>query len=218
MAIAVRTAQELLEEQGFDPNLVTLCADEPQSPITKELLGHPLVQIIDFTGSPQFGSYIEENYRRKQVYTETAGCNSVVIESTNNYKGMVHAIAQSLCLFSAQMCTSAQNIFVSREGIDVYDREGHRIKTVGTQDFCDDLKHQIQVFLSNPKVASAICGCVMSSQTMEDIDNLRNIALQEGATLDSNPYEHPDFPNAQTATPLIVSLDVHQKHIYQRNF
>ena len=54
---------------------------------------------------------------------------------------------------------------------------------------------------------------------MEDIDNLRNIALQEGAILlDSNPYEHPDFPNAQTATPLIVSLDVHQKHIYQREF
>ena len=219
MAIAVRTAQELLEEQGFDPNLVTLCADESQNPITQELLDHPLVRIIDFTGSPNFGSYIEEKYRQKQVYTETAGCNSVVIESTNNYEGMVHAIAQSLCLFSAQMCTSAQNIFVSREGIQVFDNDGHKIKTVTTQDFCDDLKNQILSFLGNPKVAAAICGCVMSSKTIEDIDTLRNIALQEGKILlDSNPYEHPDFPNAQTATPLIVSLDVHQKHIYQREF
>ena len=219
MAIAVKTAQQLLEEQGFDPNLVTLCADEPDSPVTKELMDHPLVRIIDFTGSPHFGNYIEKTYRNKQVYTETAGCNSVLIESTDNYEGMIHAIAQSLCLFSAQMCTSAQNIFVSQKGVDIFDNMGTKIRSVSPSAFSSDLRDAIQNITKNPKMAAAVCGCVMSSKTLQDIQELRVIGKKEGKIiLDSTSYEHPDFPNAQTATPLVVELDVHQKHIYQREF
>ncbi|MCK7473685.1 MAG: hypothetical protein MZV49_09435 [Rhodopseudomonas palustris] len=44
----------------------------------------------------------------KQVYAELAGVNNVVIESTDNYKGMLRNLAFTLSLYSGQMCTTTQ--------------------------------------------------------------------------------------------------------------
>ena len=118
VALFVRTMREVLATHGHDPNLVTMAADTRDQPVTIELLHHPDTAIIDFTGGPQFGKWIEDNCPNALVYTETAGCNSVVIESSDNFQGMCDAIAHSLCQASAQMCTSVQNIFVPRDGID----------------------------------------------------------------------------------------------------
>lgn len=56
LALTVKIAREVLAEQGFDPNVVTLAADSADAPITKELVTHPEVGIIDYTGGPDFGA------------------------------------------------------------------------------------------------------------------------------------------------------------------
>ena len=77
-----------------------------------------MTAIVDFTGSPRFGEWIERNCADKLVYTETAGCNSVVIESCQGSRcATAAAIAHSLCQASAQMCTSVQNIHIPAGGI-----------------------------------------------------------------------------------------------------
>ncbi len=81
VAMVVAVCREVLAEQGFDPNLVSLVADTREEPATLELLEHPRTAIVDFTGSPAFGRWIERHCGDRLVFTETAGCNSVVIES-----------------------------------------------------------------------------------------------------------------------------------------
>ena len=123
MAIAVRDMRETLAANGIDPNLITLAADTAEEPIAGRFFDRRDVGIIDFTGSQRFGSWLEQNIRNKRVYTETSGVNSVVIESTHDLSGMVDAVAHSLCLFSAQMCTSPQNIHLPRGGVET--DQGH---------------------------------------------------------------------------------------------
>src|SRR6266508_1257326 len=74
--------------------------------------------IFDFTGSAANGNWLEANARQAQVYTEKAGVNQIVIDSTADFKGLVRNVAFSLSLYTGQMCTAPQNIYVPQGGID----------------------------------------------------------------------------------------------------
>ena len=124
LAITVQTAREVLSELGFGPNLVTLVAEDPADRLAQDLAVRPEVKIIDFTGSSEFGSWLENNARQAVVYTEKSGVNTVVVDSTDDFAGMCRNLAFSVSLYTGQMCTAPQNIFVSREGIGT--DEGHK--------------------------------------------------------------------------------------------
>jgi phenylacetic acid degradation protein paaN len=51
LAITVKIAREVLKEAGFDPNVMMLAPDNADAPVTKDLVTHPDVAIVDFTGS-----------------------------------------------------------------------------------------------------------------------------------------------------------------------
>ncbi len=88
-AITLKILRETLIEAGFDPNVALLAADEPAAPIAKALVQHPAVRIVDFTGGPAFGSWLRHTLHDKLVYTEEAGVNAIVIDSTANFRGHV---------------------------------------------------------------------------------------------------------------------------------
>ncbi|HKL64441.1 MAG TPA: aldehyde dehydrogenase family protein, partial [Woeseiaceae bacterium] len=53
-----------------------------------------------------------------------------------------------------------------------------------------------------------LCGALVDPRILESIDRIRDGARDRGRILrDSGPYEHPDYPDARTATPLIVQVD-----------
>ena len=112
LAITVQVARDVLGEAGFDPNLVALAAERPGEGIAKTLATRPEIRIIDYTGSTAFGDWLEANARQAQVYTEKAGVNTVIIDSTGDYKGMLANLAFSLSLYSGQMCTTPQNLLI----------------------------------------------------------------------------------------------------------
>src|SRR3954451_4516948 len=124
LAITVQVAQQILREAGFDPNLVTLAAEDPADGLAAVLAVRPEVKLVDFTGSNAFGDWLEENARQATVFTEKAGVNTVVIDSTDSFKGMCFNLAFSLALYTGQMCTAPQNLFVPGDGIDTDD--GHK--------------------------------------------------------------------------------------------
>src|SRR5205814_6569704 len=121
LAITVRYAREVLGDAGFDPNLVQLAAEAPDEKLAATLALRPEVRIIDFTGSSQFGDWLEGNARQAYVYTEKAGVNTVIVDSTDDFAGMCRNLAFSLTLYSGQMCTTPQNVLVPRDGIDTAD-------------------------------------------------------------------------------------------------
>ena len=96
----------------------TLAAEQPGEGLAKMLALRPEVRIIDFTGSTGVRRLAgAATPARRSVFTEKAGVNTVVIDSTDDYRGMLANLAFSLSLYSGQMCTTPQNLLVPRDGI-----------------------------------------------------------------------------------------------------
>ncbi len=210
VAIAAETARRVLQEAGFSPDLVTLVADEPDAPATVSLLRHPSVAIIDFTGSQRFGAWIEENCRDKQVYTETSGCNAVVLESVVDLDATLDAIAQSLSMFSAQMCTAAQNIWLAPEGVAT--PEG----AVSVEAVCARLDAAIGRLVVDPERAIGLCGTLQNPGVLTTIDEVRQVARREQLSIvtDSHAIVSEAWPKARTATPLVVRCSHTDRALY----
>ena len=121
LAITVQACQEVLAEAGFDPNLVTLAAEDPADRLAATLATRPEVKLIDFTGGNAFGDWLEENARQAVVFTEKAGVNTVVVDSTSDFRAMCQNLAFSFALYSGQMCTAPQNVYVPADGIETDD-------------------------------------------------------------------------------------------------
>ena len=207
VAMLTSVAREVLAEAGFDPNLVTMVADTREEPATMPLLEHPATAIVDFTGSPHFGQWIERNCTDKLVYTETAGCNSVVVESCEDLQAMALAIAHSLCQASAQMCTSVQNIHVPAGGILAGGQ------AVSFEEVAGAIVAAVEKYLESPQV---LCGTLVDDSILATIDRYRNLAGSHGRLLrDSGPLQYQDFPDARTASPLILEVSQTARDIYR---
>jgi phenylacetic acid degradation protein paaN len=205
LAITVRIGRDVLKEAGFDPNVVLLAVDEPEAPITKELATHPAVAIVDFTGSPAFGRWVRENARGAQVYTEEAGVNCIVIDSTPSFKGMCNNIAFSLVLYSGQMCTAPQDIFVPRGGID--SDEGRK----SFEEVARGIAEAVEKLIGNPERAAALLGTIQSKATAERV---QSVSAKAKPLLASRSFEIAGSPGARTATPAIFVADAADASLY----
>lgn len=198
-AISVRIAREVLAENGLDANLVTLFATDVPAE-TQALAKHPAVASIDFTGGNVFGSWLYENCRGKQIYAELAGVNNIVIDSTDNYKGMLRNLAFTLSLYAGQMCTTTQAIFVPAGGIDTPDGK------VPFDQVAADLGAAVDKFLSDPAVATAVLGAIQSPDTLARIESASAGKWGE-VVLASKKIDHAEFPQAEVRSPVLIKCD-----------
>lgn len=203
LAISLRIARQVLAEAGFDPNVLLLAADEPGREITVQLATHPQTAIIDFTGSNAFGRWLRENARQALVYTEEAGVNSIVIADTDNFKGMVSNIAFSLSLYSGQMCTAPQNIYVPRHGITT--DQGH----LSFDAVAAGISGAVDKLLGDAARASAICGAIAAEATVKRVQDAAGLGRVVRA---SSPI--PGQEAARTATPLILAVDAAKTDVH----
>ncbi|GGU27999.1 phenylacetic acid degradation protein PaaN [Streptomyces lavendofoliae] len=198
LALTVRVAREVLAEAGFDPNLVALAVERPGEGIAKELAVRPEIRIIDYTGSTSFGDWLEANARQAQVYTEKAGVNTVVVDSTDDYKGMLSNLAFSLSLYSGQMCTTPQNLLIPRDGITT---------DAGPKSYDEvvaDLAAAVGGLLGDDARANALLGAIVNPDVkarLEAAAELGEVALA------SREVANPDFPGAVVRTPVLLKLD-----------
>jgi phenylacetic acid degradation protein paaN len=205
-AITVRTVRAVLAENGIDPNLVSLCVTDKRA-TTQALATHPAVKSVDFTGGNVFGQWLIDNSRQAQVYAELAGVNNIVIDSTNAYKAMLGNLAFTLSLYSGQMCTTSQALFVPAGGIETED--GHK----SYDEFCADLARSVERFLSKPEVAHAVLGAIQSADTAERIA-LANSGELGKVVLASTKLDNPDFPAANVRTPVLLACDAADEKLY----
>ena len=205
-AISVRIAREVLRENGIDPNLVTLAVVD-KAETTQKLATDPRIASIDYTGGSTFGRWLLDKAAGKQVYAELAGVNNVVIESTDNYKGMLRNLAFTLSLYSGQMCTTTKALLVPASGIDT--DQGHR----SFDEVAADLGSAIDKFLADPATATAVLGAIQSPDTLARI-----AAAPRAATvvLASKKLTHPEYPNAEIHTPLVLKADAANEAAYMQ--
>jgi phenylacetic acid degradation protein paaN len=199
LAITVEVAREVLSENGFDPNLVVLAAEEQGEGLAKPLALHPAVRIVDYTGGPGFGTWLEQNVHQAVVYTEKAGLNTVVVDSTDDVDGMMRNLAFSFTLYSGQMCTAPQNVYVTRDGIDT--NEGH----LSLEAFGQKLSEAIEELIADDAKAVQLLGAAVNSDVVARADSAGSLGR---TVLASRAVRHPEYPDATVRTPAVVAVDV----------
>jgi phenylacetic acid degradation protein paaN len=209
LALTVQIAREVLAESGQNPDLVTLAVEEPGDGIAATLATHPDVRIVDFTGSSEFGNWLEANARQAVVYTEKAGLNTVVLDSTDDYPGLLRNLAFSLSLYSGQMCTTPQNLLVPAGGIDT--GSGRR----SPDEFAADLSAALDKLLGDPKRAAGTLGAIVNDGV------LARLTEAGGAAAVAHPSAEvadEQWPDATIRTPVVVRLDAADEKVYTREW
>lgn len=204
-ALTVKIAQEVLEEAGLSPLIITLAVDTQDEPVTKELALNPKVKVIDYTGSSAFGNWLEDNAKQAKVFTEKAGVNSIIIDSLDNLKAVTSNLAFTISLFSGQMCTTTQAIYVPKTGINT--PEGK----LSPEDFAKALAEATEKFLSDDMRASMVLGAVNNPATKQRIADSHNLGK---VMLASRKITHPHFPEAEVHSPVILLVDAKDKAAY----
>ncbi|MFY4256332.1 phenylacetic acid degradation protein PaaN [Achromobacter xylosoxidans] len=210
LALTVKVAREVLQEAGFDPDVVLLAAHTAEEDTARQLALDPAVKIIDFTGSTANGDWLENNARQALVYTEKAGVNQVIIDSAADLKGVARNLAFSLALYSGQMCTAPQNIYVPRDGIQT--PEGR----VSFDEVAAALGAAVDKLGADAAKAVELTGAIQNEGIVERIEKARALGLPVVA--DSKALTHPQFENARVRTPLLLRAEAGNPAISQEWF
>jgi phenylacetic acid degradation protein paaN len=206
LAITVQAAREVLGECGFDPNLVTLAAEDPADGMAKVLATRPEVKLVDFTGSNAFGEWLEQNATQAVVFTEKAGVNTVVVDSTDSFKGLCSNLAFSFSLYSGQMCTAPQNVYVPAAGIDT--DEGHKsFEEVG-----EGIATALQKLLGDDARAVELLGGIVNDGVLRRLGSLPKADV----VAESRVVAHPTFTDAVVRTPTVLALDASDSDVFTR--
>ena len=205
LAITVEIARGVLSEEGFDPNLVTLVADSADAPITESLVTRPEVRIVDYTGGSAFGDWIEAHAKQAVVFTEKAGVNSTIIDGVGDLRASSGNIAFSLCLYSGQMCTTPQNIFIPKGGIET--GNGHK----SFDEVAQAIVGGVNWLLGDAGRATEVLGAIQNERTLERIEQATTV----GEVLrKSESIVNERFPDARVRSPLIVKLGAGDEKTY----
>jgi len=207
MALVVAEIQKVLRESNLDPNICQLAVDTSEKLITKALAEHTDVRLIDYTGSSAFGNYLE-SLSGKVVFTEKTGVNSIIVDSVLDADKVAGNIAFSFALYSGQMCTAPQNIFVPHDGV--------RTPAGGLSfdEFSKKICDSVEGLVNNPKAGPFVLGAIQNPKTCDRIADAEK--LPGKVWLKSRALDHPMFPNARIATPVVVEMDSSKKDLFSR--
>jgi phenylacetic acid degradation protein paaN len=198
LAITVSVCREVLYEVGFAADLVTLVAERAGERRAAELAVRPEVRIVDFTGSTAFGEWLERNATQAVVFTEKSGVNTVVVDSTSDYQGMLRNLAFSLSLYSGQMCTTPRNLLVPASGVET--DEGSK----AVDEVVADLRAALDALLGDDTRAIGVLGATVNEDVRRRTDEagaLGDVLVASRAVAD------PAHPDADVRTPTVVRVD-----------
>ena len=205
LAVTVAVAREVLIEEGLRPRSGVARRRPADRPQAKVLADRSARRIIDYTGSREFGEWLEENARQARVYAEKTGVNCVVVDSTDDFAGLCRNLAHSLSLYSGQMCTAPQVIFVPAEGIAT---EEGRVPLSGVE---DGLVAAIDALVADPERAAGVLAVVGDAA----VEERTRRASEQGQVLRATErIPHPEFPGAVLHSPLVLGALVGDRDRY----
>ncbi len=196
IAIVISELQALFKEHQLDASIVQMAVDTIAEPITKELAEHKDIKQIDYTGNSHFGNYIES--LNKVCFTEKAGVNSIVLDSVKDLKAVAGNIAFSASLYSGQMCTAPQNIFIPETGIQTPEGVVSYEQTVNT------LKEAFNGLVQHPKAGPGTIGAIQAETTYKRVQEFGSKFPQ--ALVTSQNIVNEEFKDARIASPLVIEL------------
>ncbi|NLJ53323.1 MAG: phenylacetic acid degradation protein PaaN [Intrasporangiaceae bacterium] len=212
LAITAEVCREVLSEAGFSPALVQLAPEGDGETLAADLALRPEIAIIDYTGGPGFGGWLEREAGAlgKAVFTEKAGVNSIVLDSTDDLGGLLGNLAFSLSLYSGQMCTTPQNLYIARDGLGTPDGR------VPVAEFAEQLGAAIGRLTGDDARAVELLGATVNDGVRAASAGLADLAAEAGGevVVPSRDVVHPAYPSAVVRTPGVVRLDVSREDVY----
>jgi phenylacetic acid degradation protein paaN len=206
LAITVQVCQEVLAEAGFDPHLVTLAAEDPADRLASTLAVRPEVRLVDYTGGNAFGDWLEQHATQAVVFTEKAGVNTVVLDSTDAFAAMCQNLAFSFALYTGQMCTAPQNVYLPASGIQT--DEGVR----SPAEVAAGIGAAFDQLLGDDARAVELLGGVVNAGVLDRLESARG----RGETyVESRKVRHPAYPDATVRTPTLVGLTAADSEVYE---
>jgi phenylacetic acid degradation protein paaN len=212
IAMVVAEMQKVFNAAGITPDVIQLAPDTQAHPLAWELAEHPDVRIIDYTGNTDFGNRLERLQQSgKQVFTEKAGVNPVILDSVTDLKAVCDNLAFSLSLYAGQMCTAPQNFFVSADGIRT--PEG----MVSVDAFIELFTAALNNISTHPKMAP---GVLAALQQDAQKDRIAQVAAEfsDAVVLASSPFANEEFPDARVASVLLLKVDASRTEAYDREW
>lgn len=205
IAIVVGEIQRILKVNNINVNVVQLAADSLSNPVTKLLAENQDIKLVDYTGGSAFGEYIE-GLKNKTIFTEKAGVNSIIIDSVKQLPAVMQNIAFSASLYSGQMCTAPQNIFIPSSGVKT--DEG----IVGYDEAVKMLVDSITGLVTNPKAGAPTLGAIQSDLTAKRLIDSKTLGGK--VLLESVRIQNEEFVDARVASPMVIELDRSQGSIF----
>ena len=132
-----------------------------------------------------------------------------MLESTDDLDAALRSLATTMCMFSAQMCTSPQNIYIPADGVSTPSGQ------VPLDEVARRLAAAVAKLTADPKKAGMILATIQSEQTLAMLRQLRDDGARRGTVLlEPASYVHPEFPDARTCTPLMLRVGPDERDMY----
>ncbi len=208
IALIVREIRKTLQEHGHHPDICQLAVDTRENPVTKSLCEHPDVKLIDFTGSSAFGDYVE-SLPGKTTFTEKAGINAVILDSVEDPAPVFQNLAFSLSLYSGQMCTAPQNIFVPETGIPTSRGQ------LRYEEILSMLREALKTLALHPKMGAGTLGAIQNQATL---DRVRKARIEGKLLTDEIRVANPDYPEARTLSPVVLEVGAIDRQLFEKEW
>ena len=209
LAITVQVAREVLAEAGLRPEPGHAGRRGPRPTGWRKVLAlRPEVRIVDFTGSNAFGDWLEDNARQASVYTEKAGVNTVVVDSTDSLQGPVpEPGVLVLALHRADVHRAAEHLPPGRRHRH---RRGPQGRGGGRRR--DRRRRWASCSATTPVPSS----CSAAWSTTGCCRPAGGGAAPGGKVLvESRAVAHPSYDQAVVRTPTLVALTVEDREVYE---
>jgi acyl-CoA reductase-like NAD-dependent aldehyde dehydrogenase len=162
---------EIFAEAGLPDGVLNIVTHAPgeAAPIGQELVEHPAVRRLNFTGSTATGRRLAEAAGRnlKRVLLELGGHNPLLVLDDADLDYAVDASAFGAYLHQGQICMSARRLLVDRKVADAY-LERLAAKTAG-------------LTVGDPATPGTIIGPLITEQAVETVAGRVADAVAGGA-------------------------------------
>jgi acyl-CoA reductase-like NAD-dependent aldehyde dehydrogenase len=164
---------EVFEEAGFPPgvlNVLTHCREDAPE-IGDELIAHPAVRRISFTGSTENGRIIAEKAGRhlKRAVLELGGKDPLIILKDADLDFAADAAAWGAFLHQGQICMSTERIIIDQSIAD---------------EFTDKLVLRVKALkVGDPRDPSTSIGPLINKAAVDKVHGHVHDAISEGAKL-----------------------------------
>jgi len=205
LALVVAALRRVLVEAELPADVVQLCVDTADAPVTKALAREPGVGVIDYAGGRGFADWLDRHAHHARLHLETPGLNPVVVDGTEAPAALYRHLAVALVRHAGQTVTAPRVIFVPGDGIEA---AGAHTSFEGV---AQGVAGAVEDLLAEAGSVADVLGALRSEAALEAV----RAAQPLGRTVrESRRLEVPGWPRARTFGPLVLATNASRERDY----